>query len=125
MKVTTGDIWNSQEALAELVNKMETSEVPAVVKYLAGRIIKATQPEVTQIAGRLTELAKKYNGELPKGAGTIKFDTKEHEQEMLKEWAEVLKAEIELSVQPISVTKLGNLDIHTASLMALDWMLIE
>jgi hypothetical protein len=123
VKVKAGEIWNSQEALAELVNKMEASEVPAVVKYLAGRIIKATQPEVTQIAGRLTELAKKYNGELPKSSGAVKFDTKEHEIAFLGEWTDILKAEIELSVQPISVTKLGNLDIRTGSLMALDWCL--
>lgn len=120
MKVQAGQLWMSQKELNELSSK----PLPGLVAYQVGRIVKAVQPELATLQEHMKALIAKHEGVIGQ-QGQVTFTDRAKEIAMVMEWNEVLGAEIELNVSPVSASKLGSVELTAQTMMALDWCITE
>ena len=117
MKVTIRELSNSRPALNDLGSKpMKASTAHYVSKAIVA-INRALEPfDITQ-----NKLIEEYKAKIV--GGQIIFAEEGDEDKFIEELRPVRDEEVELTVQKISIKKLGNIQIAPGTFVMLDWLL--
>ena len=132
MKTTVSNIILADPALAEVV----TTPLPIVASYQIGRILQAVQDAVKDYSdarlAKAKELAEKDDSGEPKTEDLLDSDgkvignkyvlTPESEKELQDEINVLLEKEINIAIDPISITDLGDAEIKPSVFAALNWI---
>lgn len=114
MKVKLIDIYSSVAAL----NKLMEQPLPAKVSFRLMKLLNSVNEEVKMIEEQRMKLVKKHAED-----GVTVSETKR--EEFLKEFADFLNDEIEMSWEPISVDVLGDLELSVAELSRVQFLFKE
>ncbi len=124
MKVTIQELADSVAALNQL------SQIPmkAQVGYRVAKAIKEVQSQLEPFYEVRDKLIKKYDGNTDRGPVIIFSDDPEENVEILekftKELDPVMEETVSLNgVNPISLKKLGSLEVQPWVFVQLDWLL--
>jgi hypothetical protein len=126
MKVTIQQLTNSTAALNEL------SQKPMKVQpgYRVAIAMKEVNRHLEPFYEVREKLIKKYDGKTDQGPEIIFSEDPEGQEKIKKEFIEELKPvmdeEVSLNgVKPLSLKKLGSMELQPWILLQLDWLVVE
>ena len=114
LTVTLRTILNSIEALNELINV----PVPAKTSFGIRKIAQAVEDE----RAKVTESVQARRAELFKDGKTPSEDEM---KELNAEIEELLNTEVTVKGQRVHVSELGTASVKPATLLALDWLVVD
>jgi hypothetical protein len=119
MKTTLANVINSQEA----INRLLARPLPAKTAYKLNKIVRKLMPEFDDFNKIRNDLIKKY-GE-PTGEGDNFQVIKENMPLYTSELDEVVKEEVEINCNPLTLDDLATCQITGQDMLALDYMIVE
>lgn len=126
MKVTIRELTNSTQALNELSLK------PMKVQpgYRVATAMKEVGRQLEPFYEVRTKLIERYEGKTDQGPVIVFSDDPDENKEILEKFAKelepVMEEEVSLNgVEPLSLKKLGSMEIQPWILVQLDWLLVE
>jgi hypothetical protein len=120
MKLTLHKLVASSPALAELASD---TKLPVRTSYWAGKVLRKANAELQDYNETRIKLCEQF--------GTVSADGRKYEfsddklPEFQKQVSELLDTEIELPGEPFTLDKLGEATLSPASMMQLDWLIVE
>lgn len=118
LKVKAGELYLSQAALYELMGK----DLPNRSAMLLRRVIKRVEPDIKVFDEQRLKVAAKY-GKAAEDGNTYNIE-KENIEKFNAELAEL--GEEEFSYEGLDqLVDLGNAEVKTATLIALNWLIPE
>ena len=123
MKIILNELIGKRAALAKLVS----CDIPVLASFKLGKALRVINNELQEFEKVRNDLITKHGTENKKtGNFEVKAGTKSME-EFIKELEPLLKEEIELNIEQISVEKLGEKVEFTAGDMEplIDFIIIE
>jgi hypothetical protein len=102
MKIKLSSLLAKKEALIQLVNK----QLPVRASFKLGKTVRLINTELSEYEKVRTDLVKKYGKETENGDFTVIKDTPEMKS-FQEELSQILDEEIEIDIQPISLSDLG------------------
>lgn len=116
MQVTLGNIATADAVLA----KLSKCDMNAASAFKLSRIINSLTPELEQLKKQNNVLVSKYTEEVD-GKKILPNDN----QDFWNEIGELLKTEIELSIEPITLKDIENLSLSPVDIASLGPFLVE
>lgn len=129
MKISVTKMMVAFATLVEVINAPR--ELPQKAKYRLGRLYDALTAEYQRAVANRDELIKEFGEEIveaekPTGRWHVP-ETSEKYKDFVAAWAPIGDSEIEVSVQPIPLSSLGDstkgIEIH--ELLALDAFILD
>ena len=126
MKVTIQEIADSVGALSQL----STKPMKAQTSYRIGKTIREVNSHLEPFHKVRNDLVKKYDGKTDQGPEII-FSEDPEEQEKIKEkfigeLRPVMEEEVSLNdIKPLSLKKLGSIEIQPWVFVQLDWLFVN
>lgn len=118
MKITLEKLLGSADALKNLFN----SEVPVTMAFKLSKTIKDAEENIKLFEESRLKLLKQYGEETSEDSYKI---SEENAPLIQKELDELLKTEVELTAEPLSVDKLGDIKMTSADVYALSWLFTD
>jgi hypothetical protein len=118
MKVTLGEIKNSEGALSTLLNK----PLPVGLSYQLSKLVPVINNELQLIEETRLKLVAKYADKKKDADGNLKVAEK-NLPKFYNEIGELYRTETEIPIQPIQVNKLGNVTLSAVEIDSLKWLL--
>ncbi len=126
MKVTMRELVNSIGAL----NELSTKPMKVQPGYRVAKAIKEVNSQLEPFYEVRDKLVEKYEGKTDQGPVIIFSDDLDDQKKILKKFTKelepVMEEEVSLNgVKPLSLKKLGSMEIQPWILVQLDWLLVE
>lgn len=116
MKISLNQLWESQQGLVAL---FDTKFQNVKAAYWIGRAAKKIISEFKQLEKAREVLLKKYDAQKGKPLAP------DREEDFKKEFDELLKEEIEISIDKIKFDQLREVKFSPKELSSLDWLVEE
>lgn len=111
MKFTIGEIYGLTRSLQKIVNK----ELPVKISFRLCRFLRETTKEMEQLEKSRVKLVEKYAA--PKKEGEEIQVSDENKSKFQEEFSDLLKEEVEIEFEPISIEDLGDISLSTNDLI--------
>jgi len=118
MNVQVGKVVASVEALQRLV----AEKVPALTAFKLARITRQVETVIGDFEKARIGLVKQYGEPQEDGSATVK---PENIPAFQAEFSQLIESEVALEFEPVKLESLGDIQLTTADMLALDYMLAE
>lgn len=118
MKLKLMQIINAKDSLVELSQK----DLAVMASYRVAKILKKIDPEIAIYEDERIKLIRKYGEESEPGRLQVK---QENIPEYVKELETLVQQEVDIDIQKVKISEIGNIDIKPAVLINLDFMIEE
>lgn len=121
IQVKIGQIYQKNPALEELMR----AKLPIKISYQLGKIATQIAQEVGEVEKQRLALVEKYGEDkvLEGQTEPVKHVTQENIEVFMKEFNELLGIDVELYGDKIPLSALGNVELDTAQVLSLDWLI--
>ena len=120
MKVKLDQMLNSVEALAELTS----TKLPSKPAYRVARITNKIEAELKLFNEQRSKIVLELGTPSEENEDQFTF-TPENSIKFNEQISDLLNEEVEIDVPTISINELGSAEIKPATMMILDWMLVD
>ena len=118
IQVSLAELVNSQSALQSLAGQV----MPAPVAFKLSKIIKAVNSELKTCDETRLKLCEQY-GTLNEKTNQFEFPSKTKRESLENEYAELVKTEVTIQGERLSLDRLSNLSISAGDILALSWLI--
>jgi len=119
IKIKLGELLNSREPMAKLLGK----ELPVKTAYKLSKLVKEVNNEFKNFEEQRQNLVKKHGKE---DENSKSFTVpKEKVEEFQNEINDLLKVEVEINQNPISVNDLASIQASPVDLAAMEKFIVE
>jgi hypothetical protein len=120
MKLTLHQLVNSKQALEEFA---QDRNLPVRTSYFAGKVLRRANTELADYNAARLKLCETH-GKMNEAGTQYEFHNGSLEK-FKAEVTELLATEIDLPGEPFTLDNLGEATLSPASMMMLDWLIIE
>ncbi len=117
LKVTLGQLKNSEEALKSLV----AQPLPVVVSFKLGKSVQLIQKELDALEAKRIELVKQYSGK-PKPGKELSV-TEKNMPKFLNDIGELYRIEVEIQSKKFSIDNFAQAKLSVNDLITLNWLI--
>lgn len=117
LKVTLGQLKNSEESLKSLV----AQPLPVVVSFKLGKTVQLIEKELEALEAKRIDLVKQYSGK-PKPGKELSV-TEKNMPKFLKDIGELYRIEVEIPSKMFSVDNFAQAKLSVNDLITLNWLI--
>lgn len=117
IKVTLGQLKNSEEALKSLV----AQPLPVVVSFKLGKSVQLFQKELDALEAKRIDLVKQYSGK-PKPGKELSV-TEKNMPKFLNDIGELYRIEVEIQSKMFSIDNFAQAKLSVNELAMLNWLI--